>query len=568
MSSSAPLTTRPVGREILDRLRDQTAELGINFQVFSPDGEPAGEFRPDCALCAVASPARRRCAGEMAALAADALSAEAPIHRRTSLGCCVLGTPIWRRRRVTGAAVACYPPRELLDEEALARFCDAAQLDRRAAEPLAKKACRHHVSQAPDLLSTLGWMVRREQELQTAEAELSNLSTNLSTTYEELSLLYRISGSVRVTQSPRDFLRTTCEELLEVMHVETVAAVVYAHPPAIEKELVVTAGRPLSDDDELADLVKGRLARRFAEGERTIVDNHFVEVAGGARVRNLVAVPLMTDEGATGALLALNKETASSGAGEFDSVDLKLLNSIGNQAGVFLTNNRLYAELQDLLMGVLHALTESIDAKDPYTCGHSRRVAMISKRIAEAHGLDEAAVQQVYLAGLLHDIGKIGVPEEVLLKSGRLSDEEFEKVKRHPLVGARILRGIRHLDGVIDGILTHHERPDGNGYPCALRNGDIPVEGLIVGLADSFDAMTSDRTYRKALPLDEAVAEIRRNAVDQFRQDIVESFLTIDLPVFLKEIRQPGDAFHPVSLLQDAARRRRATTDEEDEPCR
>jgi putative two-component system response regulator len=161
-------------------------------------------------------------------------------------------------------------------------------------------------------------------------------------------------------------------------------------------------------------------------------------------------------------------------------------------------------------------------------------VALISKRLAQAVGYEPDHVQWIYLCGLLHDIGKIGVPETVLRKAGKLTEQEYNDLKNHPVIGARILSGIRQLDQVIAGILTHHERPDGKGYPHGRT--DIPMEGLIVGLADAFDAMTSNRTYRAALPLAEVINEIRRCAGRQFHVDLVDKLLAMDLEQFMTEL--------------------------------
>ncbi|MCD6304078.1 MAG: HD-GYP domain-containing protein, partial [Planctomycetes bacterium] len=250
-----------------------------------------------------------------------------------------------------------------------------------------------------------------------------------------------------------------------------------------------------------------------------------------------------------GTLLALNKA-----GGDFNSIDIKLMSSVANQAAVFLTNHVLYADLQELLMGVLHALTASIDAKDPYTCGHSRRVADISRRLAETMGLAPPDVQRTYLAGLLHDIGKIGVPEAVLCKPGRLTDAEYEQIKKHPEIGARILGGIRQLEHVVPGILCHHERLDGRGYPRGLSGAQIPLEARIIGLADCFDAMTSDRVYRKALPLEKVIREIRRHAGTQFDRKVADVLLSMDLPAYLEELRKPTESAFQISLAQEQMR--------------
>ena len=280
---------------------------------------------------------------------------------------------------------------------------------------------------------------------------------------------------------------------------------------------------------------------RLGAAHRAIIENRFDEQAShlgpaAKKITTLIAVPLMSSDQCKGMVLGINKIDA-----EFDTIDLKLISSIASQAAVFLENHHLYEDLQDLLMGMLHALTASIDAKDPYTCGHSRRVALVSRKLAELCGLDEDRAERVYLAGLLHDIGKIGVPEAVLCKTGRLTDEEFDEIKRHPEVGAKILGGIPQMDDLMGGILHHHERLDGKGYPKGLSGGDIPVAALIVGLADGFDAMTSSRTYRSAMMLEAVTAEIRRCSGTQFDPHLVELMLSLDLESFLDELRRAVD---------------------------
>jgi len=425
-------------------------------------------------------------------------------------------------------------------------------LDSLAARKSVLRACRHSRNEAGALLQVFEDMAQREQDLRVARDELGNLSANLATTYEELSLLYRISGFTRVTQRPENFLARTCRELLDVSNVSAVAAMIDTRAYA-EEDITVIAGEIGTEKETLRRILADFVAPKLAKDGRAVLANDFAAdnsvgcgPDGGGTITNLIAVPLVAEDKVIGMLAGLNKTDA-----DFDSIDEKLFNSIANQAAVFLSNNRLYAELQDLLMGVLYALTESIDAKDPYTHGHSQRVALVSKRLAEECGFDEAKVQRIYLSGLLHDIGKIGVPEAVLVKKGRLTEEEFEKVKRHPSTGAKILGGIRHLEDVIDGMLAHHERPDGGGYPFGLRGDEIPVEGLIVGLADAFDAMTSHRTYRRALPLEVAVAEIKRHAGAQFDQSLVEKFLLIDHHELMEEMHSPVKTPLTVSLAHE-----------------
>jgi HD-GYP domain-containing protein (c-di-GMP phosphodiesterase class II) len=248
-----------------------------------------------------------------------------------------------------------------------------------------------------------------------------------------------------------------------------------------------------------------------------------------------VAAPLVISDQYHGAVIAFNKID-----GEFDSADLKLISSISGQATIFLENRHLYEDVQDLLMGSLHALTASIDAKDPYTCGHSRRVAIVSRKLAQLFGFDEHHAERVYLAGLMHDVGKIGIPEAVLCKPGKLTSSEYKTMQRHPEIGATILSGIRQMEDLIPVILHHHERLDGGGYPAGLSSGEIPIEAMIVGLADSFDAMTSSRTYRNTMPLTAVITEIRRCSGTQFDPRLAELLLSLDLEDVLTQIRTTG----------------------------
>ncbi len=534
----------------VEPLKEVMRDLGLNLSAWDVDGQPAEKLTLSSLLCEEICPIGWGCQKVCHTVAKRIVAERNSISDRTPTGCCVVGVPVYERRRLRGAAVVCFPVREMLEEEFLSRLCDRLQLDRQAVEILSQVSIRYDTQQADNFGRVLDWLLRREQARVVAHEELAILSTNLATTYEELSLLYRLSSEMRVTQPPEEFLQNLCHELMEEMNIEAALAIAYAHPPAMEQDLVVEAGQTQLTQTELLALASEEVAPKFSGDNRAILDNN-VSLSGRQGfqgVENLIAVPLVTDE-VIGIIIALNKKS-----GDFDSVELKLINAVGSQAAVFLANYRLYADVQDLLMGVLHALTATIDAKDPYTCGHSQRVALISRRLAEECGFGQEKVQEIYLAGLLHDIGKIGVPEAILRKEGRLTESEYQDMKRHPEIGARILGGIRQLDNMIVGILTHHERPDGRGYPRGLKDDQVPIEGLIVGLADSFDAMTSERTYRKALPLKTVVEEIRTNAGTQFDPDLAEKLLSVDLEEFMTEIHQPVKAVFPLNLQPESKR--------------
>ena len=173
-------------------------------------------------------------------------------------------------------------------------------------------------------------------------------------------------------------------------------------------------------------------------------------------------------------------------------------------------------ENENLFLHVVESLADAIDAKDNYTNGHSGRVAEYSKEIASRYGYDEKHQEKIFMMGLLHDVGKIGVPDEVINKPGRLTDEEFACIKKHPGIGGKILSNIKEMPELAAGAKWHHERYDGKGYPQGLSGDDIPEEARIIAVADAYDAMTSNRSYRGALPQEKVRGEIEKGKGSQF----------------------------------------------------
>ena len=182
-------------------------------------------------------------------------------------------------------------------------------------------------------------------------------------------------------------------------------------------------------------------------------------------------------------------------------------------------------ESQAQLATVL-GLAEALDQRDSYTAKHSQTVGLVCEMMARELGLDEARVQRVRLAGILHDIGKIGVPDSILGKPGRLTEEEMDQMRRHPELGARILVG-GELDDVREWILAHHERPDGTGYPKGLTSKEIPLEAAILAVGDAYEAMTSDRVYRRSIGERAARQELRKSAGTQFNERVVDALLRV-----------------------------------------
>ncbi|WP_168221811.1 diguanylate cyclase [Aquisphaera giovannonii] len=206
--------------------------------------------------------------------------------------------------------------------------------------------------------------------------------------------------------------------------------------------------------------------------------------------------------------------------------DLKVISVIWRLQHEHARHVSVHDHLKQTLFGVIRCLTTAIDAKDPYTCGHSERVARISVRIGEEMGLSRGELSDLYLAGLLHDVGKIGIRDSVLLKSGPLLREEYLHIKEHPVTGDRIISNIKRLSYLRPGVRNHHERYDGQGYPDGLAGEAIPLMARIITAADSFDAMMSLRRYRPALSPQRIEAEFRAGAGLQWDPAIVEHLLS------------------------------------------
>jgi len=211
---------------------------------------------------------------------------------------------------------------------------------------------------------------------------------------------------------------------------------------------------------------------------------------------------------------------------------MQLLDPADNIKVIFHENTARSVEQHTLFMGTIQAMTAAIDAKDRYTCGHSERVALIARLMAVKTELGDQVAEQYHVAGLVHDVGKIGVPEAVLQKSGRLTDGEFEQIKRHPVIGYEILNDIARLTDMLPGVLYHHERWDGKGYPHGLSGADIPLIGRVLAVADTFDAMSSTRSYRPSIGRAKVLEEIRQCAGTQFDPELAEIFLQIDLQAY------------------------------------
>lgn len=238
---------------------------------------------------------------------------------------------------------------------------------------------------------------------------------------------------------------------------------------------------------------------------------------------SIINVPLSV-KGETFGVLILYKGT---GNVSYNQADIELITILSGQAMIAIENARLFDSLQRAHFESMKALAQAIEAKDRYTRGHCDRMVEYALGVADRIGLSQEDKKNLGYAAALHDIGKIGVHETILNKSGKLTEEEYSKMKAHPVMGAEIVMGVEFLDPVVPMIYHHQERWDGRGYPEGLKEERIPIGARIIAVLDTFDAMTSDRPYRRALPAEVAFSELRRCAGTQFDPEVVESLITV-----------------------------------------
>ncbi len=274
------------------------------------------------------------------------------------------------------------------------------------------------------------------------------------------------------------------------------------------------------DPSHLRELNGGNTVLISKLEENPLFDTEILAEKG---IQGIVIHPLLARENWLGILVILHGKRAE----EISREERNVIAAIGSQAAIAIENALLYEDIERSYFSTVKALAKAIEVKDPYTHGHSERVTEYALMIAEAMDLDDREKQNIKYAATLHDIGKIGIAGKVLNKPGALTDEEYLHVKTHPLLGDTIVEPVEFLQGPRPLILHHHERYDGRGYPDGLKGDEIPLGARIITVADSYEAMRSDRPYRKALSPEDARAELIRNSGTQFDPHVVEIFLEI-----------------------------------------
>lgn len=373
------------------------------------------------------------------------------------------------------------------------------------------------------VLTLLDWMRGDLARAERDDRTMGEFSEKLVQAYEETNLLFRLARLANFVHEPEQLMHTFCQQLHMILPFAWVAVRFNTEAngvPVLAGRLILAGDLPC-DGKEFDVLLADRVSKWKADGWTRLLEptsDPLARLTGA----ELIIDPVTHDGRVIGAILAGNKRGNDS---DLSSVETQFIDAAADFLGVFHENLARFLEQRALFLGTLQSLTASIDAKDPYTCGHSERVALLASQVATAMGLDAQAVEHYRIAGLVHDVGKIGVPEAVLCKTARLTDEEFAIIKKHPETGHRILKDIPLMEVELPGVLHHHERWDGRGYPHGLKGEGIPTIARVLALADTFDAMSSNRAYRAALPREKVLAEFHRCAGSQFDPALVPIFL-------------------------------------------
>jgi len=365
-------------------------------------------------------------------------------------------------------------------------------------------------------------VVQRGLEKQRLAAENLRLREAIS--------LYKVSEAIQASLSLEEVLRTIGDAALGEIEADLVSTWLEDGRGAhFERQLLFRGPKPdrsgeIIDPDRIGKLSGDAFCEHFARDsivlEQGSKGTRFFAVAPAIPLGSLLAVPLKMKS----RLLGFIAVASFSRTRRFDEGQRKMLAIVASRAAAAIENARLYEDLQATFQQTIEGLAKAIDKMDRYTAGHSGRVAIYATYLATRLNLSTIEIEIVRQSALMHDIGKIGCVLN-LNKPGKLSQDEYEAFKKHPVFGRDILDPIKFLHPLIPGVHLHHERWDGRGYPLGLKGNDVPLMARIIAVADTYDAMTSDRAYRRALPHEVAVTEIERCSGSQFDPEIATTFV-------------------------------------------
>jgi hypothetical protein len=372
-------------------------------------------------------------------------------------------------------------------------------------------------------------LVKAKKKLEELSNELEGkvkLQTDeLKKSKDRLSILYQISRSISSTLELNNILKVILDFSVKIsgagrgsiMLLDKKKRIFFTKIPHDKSEKNINRITFAENENTIGWVVKNK---KFLYIEDLENDQRFSKIKIiSQQIKQLLIIPIIIEDKVIG---VINLENTSLSP---DIIDL--LKSFSEGAAVAINNASLYQKIQDSYFEIVKALAQAIEAKDPYTHGHSERVMQYTVQIAQKMGLPKKEIDSLRYAAILHDIGKIGVRGMVLNNPNGLSSEEYDEIKKHPLVGENIIKPIELLQSIRPLIRHHHEWYNGKGYPDRLSGENIPLGARILSVTDAYDAMKSDRPYRKALTEETAIQELKRGSGTQFEPKVVEVFLEI-----------------------------------------
>ena len=409
------------------------------------------------------------------------------------------------------------------------QICDSVGLNRDVMVRNLEPYIKHNPSQCAQALYAFLQFHDALTAAQKNQHLIDQFALNLGQAYEELNLFFRLAKSLNTSNDPARTITSFCEELRNILPFQWVAATFFGldlRLPELNRR-TLSAGKLPCDPALLSDAARQACERG---GEHWVrINNPSMHPLASAAGSQVICERLTDGQNVIGALMVGGKQAPDC---EVISGELQLIEAAASFISIFRENVARLAGLKALFVGTVRSLAASIDAKDHYTRGHSERVSMLSAALARALGMDLETAEQYRITGLLHDVGKIGIPESILTKQGHLTLEEFRQIQRHPRIGYDILKAIPGIAFALPGVLHHHEKFDGTGYPDGLAGEQIPLIARVLALADTFDAMRSDRSYRSAVPHETVLEEIRRCAGTQFDPHLARLFTALDFSEF------------------------------------
>jgi len=430
-------------------------------------------------------------------MAARVYATEDFLHEKNSKASELFGLPLFNEDSVAGVLLAYFVN---------------TRTSKRKTDP--------DLGDAKVILTKIASLIEERWEMQN---ESDTLITELDKSYESLHLYSNVATQIKTLNFSSQMILHLLNEIKDNIRMDMVFSIMPDRPDY--SEIVCREEIKIKDEPGfVASLIKAVENSNKELDEGYFIVNNSADSKSFSKLNKnpfrFLAVKITHNENFFGwlGIFSLNMDDI------IKRSELRLLVSIAEQIGVVIANTDLYNNLEDFGINIVKSLIVTIEAKDVYTGGHSERVHNITMRMAKELGINEEDTKILNWSALLHDVGKIGIPESILNKPARLDDKEYEVIKSHPLKGAEIISPLEYLSESIPGVLHHHEAYDGTGYPSRIKGEQIPLFSRIISVADTFDAITSDRAYRKGASFEKGHAIINEVAGTQLDPDLVQIF--------------------------------------------